>query len=58
MILVHHFVRGFGHARQLHTGKWEVRFFDYYNSVVLFRSDPPDHILTFYPKDNEHDKVL
>jgi len=58
MILVYHFSRGFGHARQLHTGNWEVRFFDYYNSPVVFSNEPAKNILTFYPEDTEYDEIL
>jgi hypothetical protein len=53
-MLVHHFTRGFGHAKLLPTGKWEVFFFDDYNKPVLFSDRPQGQILKFFPEGGQH----
>jgi hypothetical protein len=47
MILVRHHDRGYGHAKQLSNGNWEVRFFDNYNLPCVFFHTTT--VLTFHP---------
>jgi len=54
MRLVKHVARGYGHARQLLSGKWEVHFFDDYDQICLFSEHPDPTILTFCSEENEH----
>jgi len=54
MRLVKHVARGYGHARQLCSGKWEVHFFDDYEQTCVFSQNPDPTILTFCSEVNEH----